>query len=386
MTHRRDGLPLLTIPTLPAAAHVAGSSIRRRAGLREEVMGKDQSKKPQRHSSSSMTTGTGGGGSGMVATATHNSGGATTRRLSTSRSHSELWRLSVNPNSEVLGQLEGEAKKTELRGSPIDEYENSGMLVLNKSEMDALEIPPHFSFEVEAITDASTVNGGAIFSFSNQKKDVFGEHVGPPVSGSSQRHRKKHRRKLKYPSSVSSADVGKGRQMSAPRHVDEFRGQQLEPLFVAAEQKDLCNHHESLVPELGVIKNVNECEIANEIDGKKGKRKKDTLPPIVIKQPDRGQLTRFIPGMHPDVPFSYTPGGRDPLSGNRDRTPPLSLIHTPLLATPSLLTPIYTHSVRLDSGLEESGNQMIRQYFPDMMLKIFIGTWNMHEQKVCSGS
>jgi hypothetical protein len=271
----------------------------------------------------------------------------------------------------------GQVHDRSAKRHPIDEGGNSGMLVLNKSEMDALEIPPHFSFEVSAVNNASTVSGGAIFSFSNQKKDLFGEHLSPQASASPQRHREKLRKKLKVSSFATSADVGNGRQISAPRHVDEFHAQKLEPLFVSTKQRDSYSD-QSLPSELGVMKRVAEYETTDDIAGKNRKQEKYTLPPIVSKQTDTGQLISFMPGIHS---FSNTPEVQTRPSGSQDGIPSLSLVNTKILGTPSLLSPVYTHSVRLDSGYEESMNQMVRQYFPDMMLKIFIGTWNMHEQK-----
>ena len=120
--------------------------------------------------------------------------------------------------------------------------------------------------------------------------------------------------------------------------------------------------------------------------------KSNKLPPVTL------------PPIQISNSFTYTSGQRGPLSGSIARTPDHRLLsvyggspRTPLSAplTPSLLTPIFTRAVRTSSTSDERGkndvdggsgkNQMLRNYFPDMKVKVFVASWNMHEQKVRRG-
>lgn len=323
----------------------------------------------------------------LVVMATQNRG--STSRPLTSRSQTDSARLRslsverVFPMSDHrgVGAMTIPSRSASVERSASVGREEKGMLVLDKSEMDALEIPPPFSFGVSSsLADTAAVNGGAIFSFSDKKKDSFDGHVKTSATGSPHRHRKERRKnakRAKWPSnSVHPVDVPDGRKISAPRHVDEFHPQKLEPLFEANVSSS------SQTPNQSQVSTSGDGDRVDGNGGKKGKEKRHMLPPIVIKQSQRRRLSDFFPGMYPDVPFTYTPGANGPLSGSLERTPLLPAVQTPSVFASGLLTPIFTRSVRVDSGFEEHEDKMVRQYFPDMMLKIFIGTWNMHEQKV----
>ena len=294
-----------------------------------------------------------------VTMATKTSG--TTRRLLANRSERQPFQLRSFSADEICHMYE--SLRT-LSTSQSSEHGSGRTLALNKRETDTLESSSQSAFQVDpCVVASSAVSNGAIFSFSND--DSFGGHSASP-----HRHRKKHHKRKKgnvNSNSVHPVDVSSRQLTFEAKHLDTLKSSKL----MLLSTDEVLNHRQAANKLLPLDSGV-----TTAADRSKGKHQEF----LAVEQSHKRLLSSL--GKDAESIISYTPGTCGPLSGSLQHTPVMNT--SQLFDKSSLLTPISTRSVRSVSEFEYSDSQLVRQYFPDMMLKIFIGTWNMHEQKVCS--